>query len=212
MLANTPPTERRGLPREKCVHFRFKLRGGYDFQAVAFDASTLSAAFEKHYEDSLSKAATGYFETPAGVFDITALKISHLPSDGKLLREGLKLSYTCGQPASPPLSKQEFSYIRQKKAALQQRHQQLQVMNQAGAKSVIGLYALMLLYAAAPFSNVHGVVARGFFRVWGLGGLWLAMTAWFYCDRAFWKYGNHLFEQIFCTPDRKRILPSLRCL
>src|SRR5260221_2004965 len=122
MLANSPPTERRGLPREKCVHFRFKLRGGYDFQAVAFDASTLSAAFEKHYEDSLSKAATGYFETPAGEFDITALKISHLPSDGKLLREGLKLSYTCGQPASHQLSKQQFCYIRLKMSALHQHN------------------------------------------------------------------------------------------
>src|SRR5262249_9013553 len=44
----------------------------------------------------------------------------------------------------------------------------------------------------------HGAVNTGFFRVWGVGGIWLSLTSWFYCDRTFWKYGHHLFEQVFC--------------
>jgi len=189
-----PAPERRSVPREKCVHFRFKLRGGYDFQAVALDASPVCAAFERHYEDALTEARTGYFETADGMFEISKLNVSPL-SFG---RAGLELTYTSSQPGSPVLSVQEFGYVIQKKEALLKRHERLQTLNQAGAQSVIGLYTLMLLYAAAPFSSLHGVLVTGFLRVWGLGGLWLAMTAWFYCDRTFWRYGNHLFEQIFC--------------
>ncbi len=186
--------ERRSVPREKCVHFRFKLRSGYDFQAVAWDASTIGAAFEEHFKELLTEVKSGYFETTAGMFEIADLKLSALPSG----HAGLHLNYTSKQSPSPIISEQEFAYVMQKKAALQQRHEQLRTMNQAGVKSVIGLYTLMVLYAAAPFSSLHAVLVTGFFRVWGLGGLWLAMTAWFYCDRTFWRYGNHLFEQVFC--------------
>ena len=41
----------RGPSCEKCVSFRFRLEAGYDFQAVARDASADSAAFDEHYED-----------------------------------------------------------------------------------------------------------------------------------------------------------------
>src|SRR5262249_32483239 len=77
-------------------------------------------------------------------------------------------------------------------------HKQLNEMNEKGARSVIALYTLMLIYAAAPFTSFHGAVNTGFFRVWGVGGICLSLTSWFYCDRTFWKYGHHLFEQVFC--------------
>jgi len=43
--------------------------GGYDFQAVALDASSESAAFEGHYEGTLSRVETGYFETSEAIFE-----------------------------------------------------------------------------------------------------------------------------------------------
>lgn len=191
---NLPPPERRVLPREKCVHFRFKLRGGYDFQAVAVDATTGNAVFDNHYRDSLIEAASGYFEISTGMYEICDLRLLPLPEG----RAGLQLRFVSKPVPPQTLDPQEFAYISQKQASLMKRHEQLQAMNQAGVKSVIALYTLMLLYAAAPFSSLHAFPGAGFMRGWGFGGLWLAMTAWFYCDRTFWRYGDHLFEQIFC--------------
>jgi hypothetical protein len=181
------------------VHFRFRLDGGYDFQAVALDASKDSAAFEKHYEGPLYGAKSGYFETTAGMFEISNLELKPLPPGLSGPRpNGVLMTYA--SVALPPqnIDPKEFDYVLQKKAALRQRHSQLQGMNEKGNKSVITLYALMLPYAAAPFSNIQHLLSTGFFRVWGLGGIWLALTSWFYCDRTFWRYSNHLFEQVFC--------------
>jgi hypothetical protein len=193
-IANRP-LERRSLPRERCVHFRFKLEEGYDFQAVALDASNGGAAFERHYEDSLSRAKSGYFETSAGMYEIPQLG-NPLPISNAPTR--LRFSYTSNPLSPSPLTDQEFGYVVQKKVGLRERHRQLQSINEGATRSVIHLYTSMLLYAAAPFINLHSLLGGGFFRVWGFGGIWLAFTAWFYCDRVFWKYGNHLFEQIFC--------------
>jgi hypothetical protein len=194
--------------REKCVHFRFRLNGGYDFQAVALDASDVSAAFEKHFEEPLSGARSGYFETATGMFEISNLSLQPLPSRPN----GVLLTYSSVGSSPQALSDKEFDYVMQKKAALRERHGQLQNMNEKGAKSVIALYTLMLLYASAPFSSLRSVLSTGFLRIWGLGGIWLAVTAWFYCERTFWKCGNRLFEQIFCMRqlfqmDKIAILP-----
>jgi hypothetical protein len=129
------------------------------------------------------------------VFEISNIG-TPTPGPGKPRR--LVVSYASVSSGAPAITDQEFNYVLQKKASLRERHKQLQTMNESTSKSVISLYALMLLYAGAPFSGLHSLLGTGFFRVWGFGGMWLALTGWFYCDRALWKYGNHLFEQIFC--------------
>ncbi len=159
--------------RERCVHFRFRLKGGYDFQAVATDASVTNASFEKHYEEPLSIVESGYFETGDRMFTISGVS---KPAPSRHKPNLLVIDYTSAPLGVPTLGAQEMDFVLQRRGALQKRHAQLQAMNESSAKSVIKLYTLMLLYAAAPFSRLHGFLETGFFRVWGLGGTWLAVT------------------------------------
>jgi hypothetical protein len=77
------------------------------------------------------------------------------------------------------------------------RHKQLQEKNKTIMETVLKLYSFLLIFAAAPFTR-EGVLETGFSRVWGFGGVWLALAAWIYSDRSFRAYGGHLLEQVFC--------------
>src|SRR4029077_3848615 len=117
-------------PRDKCVHSRFRLQGGHDFQAVALDTAIDTAVFEEHYRVPLAQAESGYFETSAGMFEISNLG-KPVQAQGK--PKALVVTYRSIALGPPVLSEQEFSYVMQKKTSLRERHRQLQSMNEGAS-------------------------------------------------------------------------------
>lgn len=78
------------------------------------------------------------------------------------------------------------------------RYVALEEKNRSISATQIRMYALLLLYAAAPYSAPENYFDTGFLRVWGFGGLWLAGVVWMHVDRGYRAYGRHLFERIYC--------------
>jgi hypothetical protein len=99
------------------------------------------------------------------------------------------------------------SFVRLEAEQIVDRYKTLENKNRAMSATVIRLYILLLLFAAAPFS-VPLYLQTGFLRVWGFGGMWLAIVVWMYFDRSVRSYGKHIFERIFCL----RHLSCLRSL
>lgn len=94
-------------------------------------------------------------------------------------------------------SKYDSKYVRLETRQIVARFVELEDKNKSISSSLIRLYIFLLLYAAAPFSlPIH--FETGFLRVWGFGGLWLAIVMWIQFDRGCRSYGRHLFERIYC--------------
>lgn len=198
MAAPSLSYERRRWFRERDVPFRFKLKDGSEIRAVAIEASEHAGLFSAELADKLALAYDGCMQKSDGFFETKGVTKGVAQDDpmSRAKHRGFLVSYT-GEPAQAGLSESEASFVTTEMKTYWERHEQLQAKNKNVQASVIRLFSFMLLFAATPFS-LQGFVRSGFSRVWGLGGIWLAIIAWFYCDRTFWSYGNHLFEQIFC--------------
>jgi hypothetical protein len=100
-------------------------------------------------------------------------------------------------PSAAALFKMEVTYMTSEMDHMWERYAQLQKKNQVMTSTILRLYIILFAFAAAPFTLQY-FSATGISSVWGFGGVWLAITAWFYCDRAFRAYGVFWFEKIFC--------------
>jgi len=77
------------------------------------------------------------------------------------------------------------------------RYNELKERDRNNYQAVFKLFALLIVYASAPFS-LDAFRESGFIRVWGIGGVWLSAVVWFIADRNFRAYGYHVKERLFC--------------
>jgi hypothetical protein len=106
-------------------------------------------------------------------------------------------TYNKRTPSTAALPEQEVTFMISEKDDMWKRYMQLQEKNRVMTSTLLRLYVLLFAFAAAPFTLQY-FSATGISSVWGFGGVWLAITVWFYCDRAFRAYGIFWFEKIFC--------------
>src|SRR6267378_511875 len=191
--------ERRISARFENVPFTFQLQTGHRFPCVAEDASLYGARFLDEYEGRLSTATGGFFRLGNAIFTLSSLSKMTQKRNGTCV-----VQFEASRSAEAQIPEQEASFLNLQTNLLWDRYKQLEAENDSIKRFVIKIYVFMLLFAAAPFS-LAGFLTTAFSRMWGFGGIWLALAAWFYCDRYFRAYGNNLFERVFCLKEMAQL-------
>jgi FtsH-binding integral membrane protein len=183
--------ERRLLTRYSKVPFQFYYEDSSELKVIAEDASTRTARFPTAYSKEISQAKGGCFQINGNRMGITNMGSQNSPRSNALILEYESISL------SSPLSEAELSFMTLEMTHMWDRFKQLQEKNKIITSTVLKLYAVLFVFAAAPFT-LQSFSGTGLSRVWGFGGVWLAITVWFFCDRSFRAYGSFWFEKNFC--------------
>lgn len=184
--------ERRLLNRFAEIPFEFYCDDGSECKLIAEDASTHSARFSIAHRNEILKGKEGSFRINGDWMSISGIRVR----TEAVRPASLILSYDSVSLSSPP-SETELAFMTLEMTHMWDRFKQLQEKNKIITSTVLRLYAVLFLFAAAPFTLQY-FAGTGISRVWGFGGVWLAITVWFFCDRSFRAYGSFWFEKNFC--------------
>lgn len=185
--------DRRLSPRTDNVVFVFHLPNGKQEAVRSKDASRRAACFHAAQARLLDHALTGTFSLNGDSLRIQRMQLR--PIENR--KDVCVLAYEVERFDSAPAQKQVGNYLVKELSVVWDRYVRLEDMNKVNESRILRLFILLLVFAAAPFS-LQGFGTSGFIRVWGFGGVWLAVTVWAYFDRVFQAYAERIVERVFC--------------
>jgi len=185
--------ERRNTIRFKTVPFEFYVPAGDTLRIDAVDASAESALFRRSDWKSVGTPVHVRVTLDGRELQVRNIRARFDPSRG----DHVTVVYTTEDITAAELTEPEASYALSELDRMWDRYRHLQAKNRDSAGIVVKLYTMLFVFAAAPFT-LQQFVSTGMARIWGFGGLWLAITIWFFCDRAFRAHGLFWFEKIHC--------------
>ncbi|MCA1619526.1 MAG: hypothetical protein LC795_09505 [Acidobacteria bacterium] len=185
--------EKRLSPRQSNVLFEFFCEDGGALRLTADDASAQAARFPSEHAAGIRAAHGGSFVLDGVLMDIKKKRVGDDPSRTR----SVILRYEAAPSFSFALTEHEQLFLSLEMSHMWDRYKQLQEKNKYITNTVFRLYMVLFIFAAAPFT-LQRFTSTGISRVWGFGGVWLALAVWFFCDRSFRAYGTHWFEKTFC--------------
>lgn len=194
-MSNINIDERRLSPRFSDVPFEFFHKNNGSVTIIAEDASAHAARFRKSDKSDIKRAQSGSFRIGGELMDINSDQLWFM--DDLSRDKWIVVGYKAEPSFDLTLSAHEQSFLALEMSHMWDRYKQIQEKNKYITNTVFRLYMFLFVFAAAPFT-LQRFTSTGISRVWGFGGVWLAIAIWFFCDRSYRAYGVHWFEKIFC--------------